>query len=215
MSWKLGASVGKAGRCAGAMLANQANPPHTGVMALRISRLELFSPLLSALLLAACVTPPRPAPPAAPAPSQARPPVATPQAPSLGWEAAPLTPGSWAYRADAEAPAALFGLPASPAIMVIRCVRAQRQILVQRATRDPPGTLGTVQIHSSSRAATLRASVPFTGPVYMTAEVAAGDTLLDAIAFSRGKWRLTTPGEQDLILPRAAEVARVIEECRG
>ncbi len=197
------------------MLANQANPPHTSSMAFSISRLELVSPVLAALLLAACATPPRPAPPAIPAPSQARLPVAAPQAPSLGWEAASLTPGSWAYRADAAAPAALFGLPASPAIMVIRCVRAQRQILVQRVTRAPPGTMGTVQISTSSRAASLRASVPFTGPVYMTAEVPASDTLLDAIAFSRGKWGLMQPGEQDLILPRAAEVARVIEECRG
>ncbi len=184
-------------------------------MARMLSRLELFSPLLAALFLAACVAPPRPAPPAAPAPQQTRLSEPSPQSQSLAWDTAPLTPGSWVYRADAAAPAALFGLPASPAIVAIRCVRAQRQILVQRATRAPPGTMGTVQIYSSSRAAPLRASVPFTGPVYMTAELAASDTLLDAIAFSRGKWGLMQPGEQDFILPRAAEVARVIEECRG
>jgi hypothetical protein len=44
--------------------------------------------------------------------------------------------------------------------------------------------------------------------------LAATDPLLDAIAFSRGRFAVEAPGLPTLILPTWPEPARVVEECR-
>jgi hypothetical protein len=45
--------------------------------------------------------------------------------------------------------------------------------------------------------------------------VLASDPLLDAIAFSRGRLWVDTPGTMPLVLRAAAEPARSIEDCRS
>ncbi len=45
--------------------------------------------------------------------------------------------------------------------------------------------------------------------------LAATDPLLDAMAFSRGRFTVEVPGTTALVLPSHAEVGRVIEDCRG
>ena len=47
------------------------------------------------------------------------------------------------------------------------------------------------------------------------AVLAANDPLLDAIAFSRGRFVIEQPGRAPLVLPAWAEIERVIEDCRG
>ncbi|WP_159983748.1 hypothetical protein [Novosphingobium sp. 18050] len=42
----------------------------------------------------------------------------------------------------------------------------------------------------------------------------ARDKVLDAMAFSRGRFAISAPGESTLYIPSWAEVARVIEDCR-
>ena len=194
-----------------AWLANLAHSPHIRPM-LRLQ--SLFGGVLLALL-AACATPPKPAPIVPPPAQTQRPPNLAPHHPLPGWEAAALTPGNWVYRPEGEAAAALFGMPASPALLAVRCAPAERRILLQRATLDPPGTQGVLQVQTSSQSRTLQATVPFTGAVYLTAALPATDTFWDAIAFTRGRWRLGGTGMADLILPRAAELGRVVEECRS
>jgi hypothetical protein len=48
----------------------------------------------------------------------------------------------------------------------------------------------------------------------LTAEVAASDSLLDAIAFSRGRFGVSVSGAGVMVVPTWAEVARVVENCR-
>ena len=43
---------------------------------------------------------------------------------------------------------------------------------------------------------------------------AASDTVLDQIAYSRGRFAVEAQGLDTLILPAWAEVGRVIEDCR-
>jgi hypothetical protein len=42
----------------------------------------------------------------------------------------------------------------------------------------------------------------------------ARDPLLDAIAFSRGRFAVAVPGEPTLYVPSWTEISRVIEDCR-
>ena len=44
--------------------------------------------------------------------------------------------------------------------------------------------------------------------------IAAADKLLDAIAFSRGRFALEAAGQETLYLPSWPEISRVIEDCR-
>jgi hypothetical protein len=48
-----------------------------------------------------------------------------------------------------------------------------------------------------------------------TAEIAAADPILDAIAFSRGRFAVNAAGVPSLVLPPWADVARVVEDCRA
>jgi hypothetical protein len=47
------------------------------------------------------------------------------------------------------------------------------------------------------------------------AQVSANDPLLDAIAFSRGRFALSMPGFPPLVLPAGPELAHVFEDCRA
>ncbi len=48
----------------------------------------------------------------------------------------------------------------------------------------------------------------------LTTRLPANDPLLDAMAFSRGRFAVETAGLPVLIVPSWTEVSRVIEDCR-
>jgi hypothetical protein len=49
----------------------------------------------------------------------------------------------------------------------------------------------------------------------LTVEVAGNDTILDAIATSRGRAAFTVGTQPALVVPTWSEPSRVIEDCRG
>ena len=50
---------------------------------------------------------------------------------------------------------------------------------------------------------------------YVAVRLAADDRLLDAMIFSRGRFTIEQPGTAPTVLPPWAELARVVEDCRG
>jgi hypothetical protein len=52
-------------------------------------------------------------------------------------------------------------------------------------------------------------------PAYVAAEIMTNDPILDAMAFSRGRISVEVEGQQPIILPSWAEIARIVEDCRG
>ncbi|MET0370896.1 MAG: hypothetical protein ABW039_05900 [Sphingobium sp.] len=163
------------------------------------------------------VPPARPAPPAsasgpyAPRPTPPQPQV--PPAPSTtAWADRPLSAGSWTYRADAAAPAALYGAPGAAPRLIVRCDRAGRRILFVRAGGVAGAGQGPMTVRTSYGAQLWPASAAIGETV---AARAVGDIGLDQIAYSRGKIAVEVPGLDPLVLPAWAEVARVIEDCRG
>ena len=115
----------------------------------------------------------------------------------------PLTPGAWTYRATAEGSESGFA-----GVLRIRCDKAVRQISLQRLGVAPtPGVaLPPLLVATDSLARSLPGAGASLGPF---------DPLLDAIAFSRGRFVVTGGGGGMLVVPAWPEAARSIENCRN
>lgn len=156
-----------------------------------------FAPLAPLALIAACVPrtqAPTPAPPPAPTPAPAPAPTA-PAPTATNWEDAPQTPGDWTYANGT----ATFGLPGQPRL-TMTCTGGAVRI----AWPGAGSALLTVRTETATRA------LQATGGV---AALQARDPLLDAIAFSKGRFAIEGSG-QALYVPAWPEISRVIEDCR-
>lgn len=126
---------------------------------------------------------------------------AVPQAPLPAWTVAPPLPGNWSYRAIPGGSEANFQ-SASGVEFTLRCTLATRTVQLLRSGAAPNTA---VVVRTTSLERTLPAS----------ATLGARDSLLDAIAYSRGRWSVEAPGLPRLILPSWPEAARSIEDCRN
>jgi hypothetical protein len=117
-----------------------------------------------------------------------------------------LSPGGWVYRTEGNVSIATFG-PAGAPSFIVRC-EASRQVTLARAgAATGPLTIRTSQVSRSLAAQAMGGG--------LGATVTARDPLLDAIAFSRGRFAVEAPGAAQLIVPAWPEPARVIEDCRS
>ena len=126
-------------------------------------------------------------------------PLAAQDAPALfdSTRTTPLTPGQWSYAASPTGSEARFGASFS-----IRCDRATRRVTLRRG--DAPGAAMTIGTDLAVR------TIAADGMVGST------DTVLDAIAFSRGRFIVSGGGGvSQLVLPASPEAARSIEDCRN
>lgn len=93
-----------------------------------------------------------------------------------------------------------------------RCDVENRHITLSRDASAPEAGL---VIRTSSMTKTLAATASDTNSAYLTANIATTDPILDAMAFSRGRVLVEMEGQHPVILPSWAEIARVVEDCRG
>jgi len=169
--------------------------------------------------IAACVpaapqpTPaPRPEASSAPAPVVTGPPVSTPlpaPAVSAHWQDSPATPGDWTYRTAGRDSIADFRSPAGGQIFQIIC-SADRNITLAVVARAPAANAITIRTEHFDRA--LSAGVMESS---VAATLTPTDPLLDAMAFSKGRFAVEVASGPQLFLPAYPEVTRVIEDCRG
>jgi hypothetical protein len=132
---------------------------------------------------------------------QAAPVVPAPPTPiSVNWRAAPLNAGTWVYRAIPGGSEAIFQTNLGPQLTV-RCTMATRRVAFFR-TGATPGMLLRILTTSSERTLPIGNAVPSFDPV------------LDAVAFSRGRFAVMAAPAPILIVPSWAEPARAIEDCR-
>jgi hypothetical protein len=117
--------------------------------------------------------------------------------------------GSWSYRTIAGGSEANF-IDTAPRL-IIRCNRAARTVSIIRT--GVPAATATASIWTTSTARTIPAR--FLATKELVADFAATDPLLDAIAFSRGRFATAASGAPLLVLPAWPETARVIEDCRS
>ena len=180
-------------------------------------RPALFVPLLASLALAACAAPSKPvAAPPAPAPAPIPRPVAmTPPplpVPPADWRDAPATRGTWRWSIENGRSTASFGVTGAPALVTLSCDRGAGQVLLARAGSGE----GHVALAVSTTAGTrpLLSEPLLARPGWLVVPLRSRDPILDAMAFSRGRFMIEATGQAPLYLPAWTEVSRVIEDCR-
>jgi hypothetical protein len=148
---------------------------------------------------------------AAPSPLHAQ--AAAAPAPSPAVDIAYATPlaGTWSYAAATDGSEATFRSASALPQLTIRCARARRVVTIAK----PAGTAAPfLLVWTSSQARSYPASFDAAAG-RVSVQVTAFDSLLDAIAFSRGRFGVSVTGSPVLVLPAWPEVARVIDDCRG
>jgi hypothetical protein len=125
---------------------------------------------------------------------------------------APQSPGDWYYRTSTGSTAALFGSAGSEARFAITCLKGQRGVTLARAGTSPQTAPMTIRTETADRTVS---ATPSGGEMpSMVATLNANDPLLDAIAFSKGRFAVEVPGQSALYIPSWPEITRVIEDCR-
>ena len=119
--------------------------------------------------------------------------------------------GNWIYSATVAGSEATFVNASALPQLTIRCTIAARRITI---AKPASGAAPFLNVWTSTQARNIPSSFnPAT--MRLSADVAAADPLLDAIAFSRGRIGVNVSGQPALVLPAWAEPSRVIEDCRG
>lgn len=177
-------------------------------------RLALAGAAFGMLALAGCIPPaPEPTPMPQPSPTPVATPVPTPTpAPvptSASWMDAPVTQGDWSYRQSGTQQLAEFRSPAGATAVTLACASRQQVVLTLPGTS---AAVDRVTIRTESIDRSIAASGNATAVV---AAIGRYDSLLDAMAFSRGRFAIAVPGAPTLYLPAYPEITRVVEECRG
>ena len=115
----------------------------------------------------------------------------------------PTTPGQWNYARTADGSEARFG-----SLFAVQCARSARLVTLRRLDASGPTEL-TIATDLLAR------TVPASGVL------GSSDRLLDAIAFSRGRFLVNGgvlaggTGAPRLAIPASPEAARSIEDCRN
>ena len=114
--------------------------------------------------------------------------------------------GSWTHGGTE----ATFRNSAGQPQLFLTCIRASRQVAIARPASAASPFL---QVWTSSASRNLPASFnPATQR--LSATLAANDSLLDAMAMSRGRIAVGVAGQPAIVAPPWGEISRVVEECR-
>ncbi len=170
--------------------------------------------LMMGLALAGC-SPSGPDPISTPITQSTRtppPPVILPTPSFDNWLDAPQTPGDWSYSRSGSETMASFGTPGSSPVFIIRCNPGSGQIGLARAG-NAPGAI-PMQIRTETMDKTISIGPVGGSQGILANTVSSQDRLLDAMAFSRGRFAVNVAGLPALYLPAWPEISRVIEDCR-
>jgi len=122
---------------------------------------------------------------------------------------APL-PGNWAYSANADGSEGVFTDANSQPQLSLRCVRSQRRVILSKPATAAAATMAVwSSTASKSWPATFDAAT-----ARLSAQIANWDPVLDAVAYSRGRFAVAAAGQQPLVVPAWADISRIVEDCR-
>ena len=118
--------------------------------------------------------------------------------------------GNWAWAQTDDGSEATFNDAYSKRRLTIHCTRLTRRVSIAKPATAAAPFLG---IWTSSQSRNLPASFnPATGK--LSADLPAFDSLLDAVATSRGRIAAVVSGSAPIVVPPWAQIARVVEDCR-
>jgi len=148
-----------------------------------------------------------------PAPTSVQTPTPAPVAPPAIPDMSTATPivGNWNYASTSDGSEAVFLNSTAQPQVILHCARATRRVTI---SKPATGAAPFLSIWTSAQTRNMPASYnPATARI--SADFTSSDSLLDAIAFSRGRIGIGISGEPLLAVPAWAEAARVIEDCRA
>jgi len=118
--------------------------------------------------------------------------------------------GSWTRMAIAGGSEATFTDAANRPQLTLRCTRLSRLVTIVRPASAAAASLN-VWTSTMTRALPARFD---SATMRLSADLTAFDPLLDAMAFSRGRFAVGVAGQPPLVVPPWADVARIVEDCR-
>ncbi|WP_420381965.1 hypothetical protein [Novosphingobium sp.] len=164
---------------------------------------------------------PLPTVPAAPyaAPAFTPPPAPYAQGTGTDWRDLPLPAGDWAWTARATGSEARYGQSGSPPIAILACDRAagvvRLALTLPYMASEQTGTRSAT-ITTSTSTGTFAAGPQTIGALSTIAvTLPVSNRILDAMAYSRGRFRIEIGAMAPIVLPSWSEVGRVVEDCRG
>ncbi len=178
------------------------------------ANLRLLIGIVLAAALASCAAPPKPAPSPPPPRPFVTPGLPEPLPPKqpADWRDAPASPGNWYWRKEGNRSIAFFTsdpkMPSYGGFWLV-CDPAARQVELRFTSPKLDDTIMTVVTTSMQKTLPAKRS-----GWEVVAVVPANDPLLDAMAFSRGRFMVTVLHDTPRYLPAWPEVSRVIEDCR-
>ena len=119
--------------------------------------------------------------------------------------------GNWTYAPATGGSEATFTNAANQIQLSLRCTVSARSVTI---SRPAAGAAPFLFVWTSTQSRNLPASFQPT-TARLNASLSAYDQLLDAIAFSRGRFALGVGAQAAAAFPAWAEVARVVEDCRA
>lgn len=132
------------------------------------------------------------------------------------WRDLPLPAGDWFFAKTAQGSLARFGLAGAIPLASLECNRARGEISLILPGQPAGAGPWPADIAAATTSGTFTAESYPTGGVAATAiRFPASARMLDAMAFSRGRFRIGVAGLAPLVLPAWSEVGRVIEDCRS
>lgn len=164
------------------------------------------------LLLSSCNAPPPPAPIRPPEPAPALPPPPAPPPPA-DWRDTMPPPGTWRWGVSEGRSGAQYVAASGAALASLTCDKAGARVLLGRAG-IASASVAMIVTTTGGGNRPLLSDPPLGGANWIVAAISARDPLLDAMAFSRGRFLLDVAGQAPLALPSWPEVSRVIEDCR-
>lgn len=183
---------------------------------MKINRASAFGPAFSCaavMMLVSCSAPQvvPPPPPSVARPAPKAPPPPPPASAFKDWRDAPQTPGDWRHEVSPTGAVARYG-SAGATVFAIACNRSARSVSLVRSGSSAVSL--PMSVATTSEIRSLSAEPAQQGAPQLLATLAVQDPLLDAMAFSRGRFAVEVNGLPTLYLPAWAEVGRVIEDCR-
>lgn len=123
------------------------------------------------------------------------------------WANAPLTPGGWVYHRTASnaRSRATFGPRGAP-LFEVACTNQGNIALFRHGAGA-----GSITVRTSATMKQMAGNALSAG---LSVPVAKDDAILDAMAFSRGRYAIEAPRVAPLVVPAWPELARVVEDCR-
>ena len=121
----------------------------------------------------------------------------------------PVTPGDWRWSSEAGQSVARF----AGGLLVLRCDLAGRTVTLSRPGGSQAEAVPFTVLTSSTTRQLFATAQPGPPPA-VAVSFAGADRLLDAIAFSRGRFAVETAGMPTLYVPSWPEISRVVEDCR-